>query len=95
MLLPAIFLALPLLVQASADSLGRAKVPVFSLMDREWALPFWVELRCLCFTCSSRSLLFQKVGAGTSSFPGAAVLFRAYTDSLGGARALFSLSLGG
>ena len=89
------------LAQASADSLGGAEMPVFSLISREQAqvalswegmLPLWVELRCLCFPCSSRSLLLQEVGAATSSFSGAALLVRDPADSLGGVKApVFSL----
>lgn len=95
------FYGTALLARASVESLGRANVPVFSLISRErdpvvllweWALPLWVELRLLCFPCSSRLLLLQEVGAAADSFSGAALLVRDFADSPGGAKAhMFSL----
>ena len=60
------------------DEQGQALVA----LSREWALPhwheplqiLWAELRCLCFPCSSGSLLLQEVGAAASSFSGTALL---------------------
>ena len=37
-------------------------------LSQEWALPLWVELRHLCFPCSSRSLLLHEVGTAASRF---------------------------
>lgn len=88
------FSCVALLVRVSADSLGRAKAPVFSLINRNKGVssplmgmgivaqaqasadsPHGAELSvCLCFPCSSRSLLFQEVGAATRSFSGTALL---------------------
>ena len=74
--------------------IDREQAPVALLW--EWMLPLaallalphwweplqilWVELRCLCFPCSSRSLLLQGVSAATSNFFGAAPL--AWLESL-------------
>ena len=55
------------------------------LMGMDTAL--WAELRLLCFSCSSRSLLLQEVGVAASSFSGTALLVRALADSLRGAQA--------
>ena len=83
------------------EFLSGAKAPVFCMISREWALPalsgewalpVWVELRLLCYLCSSRLLLLQEMGTDASSFSGAALLVRAFADSLGGAKApMFSL----
>ena len=61
-------------------------------LSQEWALPLWVELRHLCFPCSSRSLLLHEVGTAASRFFGTALLVTAFADSLGGAKStVFSL----
>ena len=63
-------------------------LPVALLVLAHWLRPLqilWAKLRCLCFPCSSSSLLLQGVGAAFSSFSGTAPLVQASADSLGGA----------
>ena len=96
------FSGIALLAKSSVESLGGVRVPIFSLISREWALatllwewvlPFWAELRLLCFPCASWSLVLQEVGAAISSFSSTALPIRIYADSLGGAKApMFSLT---